>query len=49
MTQQDLIDLVDPLRAETAEREWLEFKKNRYEPQELGEYDPRGCQPTRQS
>ncbi len=38
MTQQDLIDLVDRLRAETAESEWLEFKKNRYEPQELGEY-----------
>ncbi|EXI69661.1 MAG: Divergent AAA domain protein [Candidatus Accumulibacter adjunctus] len=30
--------LVDRLRAEPRETEWLEFKANRYEPQALGEY-----------
>lgn len=38
MTQRELISLVDRLRAERREREWFEFKKNRFEPQELGEY-----------
>ncbi len=38
MTHQQLIDLIDRLRAEPAEREWFEFKANRYQPQELGEY-----------
>ncbi len=38
MNQQDRIALLDRLRSEPDEREWLEFKKNRYEPQDLGEY-----------
>jgi len=38
MRQQELVDLVDRLCAEPTEREWLEFKENRFEPQELGEY-----------
>lgn len=34
----DLHALLDRLRAEPRETEWLEFKSNRYEPQDLGEY-----------
>lgn len=34
----DLVALVDRLRALPSETEWLEFKRHRYEPQELGEY-----------
>lgn len=30
--------LLDALRKEPAETEWLEFKVNRYDPQVLGEY-----------
>ncbi|MEN6357683.1 MAG: RNA-binding domain-containing protein [Armatimonadota bacterium] len=38
MSNPELIALVDRLCNETNETEWLEFKRNRYEPQELGEY-----------
>lgn len=38
MTKSELIALVDQLRRQPNETEWLEFKRNRYEPQELGEY-----------
>jgi len=38
MSSVELVALVDRLRRETNETEWLEFKKNRYEPQYLGEY-----------
>jgi ATP-dependent DNA helicase RecG len=34
----ELVALLDRLRAEPRETEWLEFKANRYEPQVLGEY-----------
>ena len=38
MNDTELHALIDRLRAEPHETEWLEFKANRYEPQELGEY-----------
>jgi ATP-dependent DNA helicase RecG len=38
MNSADLTALLDRLRAEPRESEWLEFKANRYEPQVLGEY-----------
>ncbi len=38
MNTAELIALLDRLRAEPRETEWLEFKANRYEPQILGEY-----------
>jgi ATP-dependent DNA helicase RecG len=38
MNTADLTALLDRLRAEPRETEWLEFKTNRYEPQVLGEY-----------
>jgi ATP-dependent DNA helicase RecG len=38
MNTADLTALLDRLRAEPREAEWLEFKANRYEPQALGEY-----------
>lgn len=38
MKTQDLIALVDRLRTLPTETEWLEFKRNRAEPQEIGEY-----------
>lgn len=38
MNNVELIALVDRLRRESNEIEWLEFKENRYEPQILGEY-----------
>lgn len=38
MNTADLIALLDRLRAEPRETEWLEFKANRHEPQALGEY-----------
>jgi ATP-dependent DNA helicase RecG len=38
MTKGKLIALIDRLRALPAETEWFEFKKNRVEPQEFGEY-----------
>jgi len=38
MNDTELHALVDRLRAEPHETEWLEFKANRYEPQEIGEY-----------
>lgn len=34
----ELIALVDRLRHESHESEWLEFKENRFEPQVIGEY-----------
>lgn len=34
----DIHRLIERLRQEPAETEWLEFKAKRYEPQELGEY-----------
>lgn len=38
MNTADLTALLDRLRAEVRETEWLEFKTNRYDPQVLGEY-----------
>lgn len=38
MNNAELTALLDRLRAEPREAEWLEFKANRYEPQVLGEY-----------
>ncbi len=38
MNTAELTALLDRLRAEPREAEWLEFKTNRYEPQGLGEY-----------
>lgn len=38
MNSADLTSLLDRLRAEPRETEWLEFKSNRHEPQALGEY-----------
>lgn len=38
MTVQDLVALVDRLRGLPTETEWLEFKLNHIEPQEMGEY-----------
>jgi ATP-dependent DNA helicase RecG len=38
MNTADLTALLDRLRAEPRESEWLEFKTNRYEPQAIGEY-----------
>ena len=38
MNNSGLVVLVDRLRAEPSETEWLEFKHNYYEPQVLGEY-----------
>jgi hypothetical protein len=38
MNPQELTALLDRLRAEPHESEWLEFKANRFEPQTLGEY-----------
>jgi len=38
MTDNEHIALIDSLRALTAETEWFEFKRNRYEPHLLGEY-----------
>lgn len=38
MNTADLAALLDRLRAEPRESEWLEFKTNRYEPQAIGEY-----------
>lgn len=38
MNTQELTALLDRLRAEPRESEWLEFKANRFEPQVLGEY-----------
>lgn len=38
MTSQELTALLDRLRREAHETEWLEFKENHYEPQVLGEY-----------
>ncbi|MCF0248518.1 MAG: putative DNA binding domain-containing protein [Synergistes sp.] len=35
---QFLVEKVNELRAYKSEREWFEFKENRYEPRELGEY-----------
>ncbi len=38
MNLQELTALLDRLRAEPRESEWLEFKANRFEPRALGEY-----------
>jgi ATP-dependent DNA helicase RecG len=38
MSNSELVALVDRLCREPNETEWLEFKKNRYEPQVIGEY-----------
>lgn len=38
MNNDKLIALVDRLRALLAETEWFEFKRNRHEPQAIGEY-----------
>jgi ATP-dependent DNA helicase RecG len=38
MNTPELTALLDRLRAESHESEWLEFKANRFEPQALGEY-----------
>lgn len=38
MNTADLTALLDRLRAEPRESEWLEFKVNCFEPQAIGEY-----------
>lgn len=38
MSERERIALIDRLRALPTETEWFEFKRNRYEPQQLGEY-----------
>lgn len=38
MSAEELTALLDRLRHEPRETEWLEFKENHYEPQVLGEY-----------
>lgn len=38
MTDHERIALIERLRALPTETEWFEFKRNRYEPQQLGEY-----------
>ncbi|MDD8051966.1 MAG: putative DNA binding domain-containing protein, partial [Verrucomicrobiota bacterium] len=38
MTESELQALIERLRSEPQETERLEFKANRYEPQEIGEY-----------
>ncbi len=38
LSDAELLSLLDRLRQEPTETEWLEFKENRFEPQELGEY-----------
>ncbi len=38
MTERERIALIDRLRGLPTETEWFEFKRNRYEPQQLGEY-----------
>jgi hypothetical protein len=38
MNVAELTALLDRLRAEPRESEWMEFKANRYEPQLVGEY-----------
>lgn len=38
MTEPERIALIDRLRALPTETEWCELKRNRYEPQQLGEY-----------
>lgn len=38
MNERDHIALIDRLRALPTETEWLEFKRDRHEPQEIGEY-----------
>lgn len=38
MTRDELIALLDRLRALPDETPWVEFKRDRYEPQEIGEY-----------
>ena len=38
MTERERIALIDRLRALPTETEWFEFKRNRYEPKQIGEY-----------
>ena len=38
MTERERIALIDRLREQPTETEWFELKRNRYEPQQLGEY-----------
>jgi len=38
VSERERIALIDRLRALPTETEWFEFKRNRYEPQQLGEY-----------
>jgi antitoxin YefM len=38
MNNADLVALVDRLRNEPTETEWLEFKESKYDPQLIGEY-----------
>ncbi len=38
MNPRERIALIDRLRQEADESEWVEFKENHYEPQLLGEY-----------
>jgi len=38
MTNGELVALVDRLRALPSETEWFEFKRNRHDPKNLGEY-----------
>lgn len=38
MTGSAHVELIDRLRVLSAETEWLEYKRNRYEPKDIGEY-----------
>lgn len=38
MTEQGHIAVIDRLRAEPSEKEWFEFKRNYYPPEQIGEY-----------
>jgi ATP-dependent DNA helicase RecG len=38
MSTDEHVALIDRLRALPTETEWFEFKRNRFEPQEVGEY-----------
>lgn len=38
MTDEQVISLINTLRAEPAESEWFEFKRGRQSPQQIGEY-----------
>ncbi len=38
MNKFEFINLLNTLRSQTTETEWLEFKENKIDPEEIGEY-----------